>query len=72
MNQRLVDVLGVHGLVVVISFVDGDAGRVIDSQAKQFGPAVVPAGIHERLAPVDQREVQIGDHVAFTGPQGST
>ena len=51
---------------------DMGAGRVIDQQTQQFGATVVSAGIHERLAFVDQREVQIRDHLAFPGTQGLT
>jgi hypothetical protein len=48
---------------------DMGAGCVIDKQAEQFGTTVVTAGVHERLAFVNQPKVQIGDHLAFTGPQ---
>ncbi len=37
----------------------------IDQQAEQFGPAIVPARIHQLLALIDQREVEIGYDHAF-------
>jgi hypothetical protein len=51
---------------------DVGGGRVIDQQAEQFGRAVVPAGIHERLALINQAKVKIGYHRAFAGPQRVT
>ena len=44
-------------------------GRAIDQQAEQFRAAVVAARIHLPLALIDQSEIEIGDHHAFTGTQ---
>ena len=49
---------------------DVGAGSAIDEKAEQFGSTVVPAGVHESLAFVDQLEVQIRNHLTFTRPQG--
>ena len=35
------------------------------SEAEQFGPAVMAARVHQLLALIDQREVQLGDGDAF-------
>ena len=51
---------------------DVGAGSAIDEKAEQFGSTVVPAGVHESLAFVDQREVQVRDHLTFTGAHGLT
>ena len=38
----------------------------VDQQTEQLRPAVVAARVHQLLALVDQREVEIGDHHSFT------
>ena len=38
----------------------------VDQQTEQFRPAVVAARVHQLLAPVDQREIEIGDHCGLT------
>ena len=48
-------------------FVEMGRRRAVDGQAEQFRPAVVAARVHQLLAPVDQREIEIGDHLAFAG-----
>jgi hypothetical protein len=43
------------------------SGRcVIDQQGQQLRAAVVSAGVHLGLTPVNQREVEVGDDLAFT------
>jgi hypothetical protein len=37
----------------------------VDAQMQQLGPAMVPAWIHQKLAPIHHGEIQIGDYVAF-------
>ena len=37
----------------------------VDPEAEQFGPAVVPARVHQLLALVDKGEVEVGDDHAF-------
>ena len=49
-----------------------DGRGVIDQQAEQFGTGVMPARIHLRFASVDQREVEISNHLALTGKQWFT
>ena len=41
--------------------------RAVDQQAEQFRATVVAARIHHPLPLVDQAEIEIGDHHAFTG-----
>ena len=57
-----------HGLQATL--MDMGSRRAIDQQAEQFRAAVVAARIHHSLAPVDQGEIEIGNHHAFTGTQG--
>src|ERR1051325_2781976 len=56
--------LGMHPFVRVRS------GRAIDEKTQQFWPTVVAARVHQLLAPVDAREVEVGDDNAFTGADG--
>jgi hypothetical protein len=49
------------------SLVNAECRRAVDQQAQQFRPAVVAARVHQVLAPVDPREVEISDHDAFAG-----
>src|SRR3954463_14050062 len=51
--------------IVVLLIVNVGLWRAIDEQAEQFRAAVVAAGVHLRLALVDQREVKVCDHLAF-------
>jgi hypothetical protein len=39
----------------------------VEQETQDFGPAVVAARVHELLALVDEREVEVGDHHAFAG-----
>src|SRR5271166_1596196 len=48
------------------------SGCVIDEQTQQFGPTVMSARVHEGLTFVNQRKVQIADHLSFTRAQGLT
>jgi hypothetical protein len=41
--------------------------RSIDAQTQQFGPAVMAARVHQLLALVDAREVEVGDDYTFAG-----
>src|SRR5262249_35360399 len=52
--------LGVHS-----AFVDMRGAGAVDQETEQFGPAVVAARVHQLLALVDQREVEVGDDDAF-------
>src|ERR1700761_145233 len=48
------------------------SGCVIDEQAQQFGPTVMSARVHEGLTFINEREVQIADHLFFTRAHGLT
>jgi len=47
------------------AFVNVRAGGAVDQETQQLRPAVVTARVHQLLALVDQREVEVGDHDAF-------
>jgi len=44
--------------------------RAVDEEREQLGPAVVPARVHELFAPVDQCEVEVGDHSSLARADG--
>jgi hypothetical protein len=46
--------------------------RSIDPQTQQLRPAVMAARVHQLLALVDAREVEIGDDDPFAGADGFT
>ena len=41
----------------------------INQQAEQFGATIVAARIHHPFTLVNQKEIKIGNHHAFTGAQ---
>ena len=45
-------------------------GGAVDQEAEQFGPAVVAARVHQLLALIDQREVEVGNDDAFARAEG--
>ena len=58
-----------HGLRATVM----DIGNrcAIDQQAEQFRTTIVAARIHQVLTPVDQGEIEIGNHHAFPERRGS-
>ena len=52
------------------AFVNVRGGGAVDQETEQFRPAVVAARVHQLLALVDQREVEVGDDHAFARADG--
>src|SRR5262249_32835669 len=46
---------------------DVRGGSAVDPKTEQFGSAVVAARVHQLLALVDQREVEVGNEDALAG-----
>src|SRR5262249_48602978 len=49
---------------------NGRGGGAVDQEAEQLRPAVVAARVHQMLALVDQREVEVGDDLALARADG--
>ena len=56
---------------VSVAVFDKSNRRAINQQAEEFRATIVAARIHFSLALIDQGEIKIGDHYAFTAAQGS-